>query len=226
VKEMMLTKGKLLGFNESAFTKFFSFIDGDYSPSSLDNFKPIQTLFLSEMIAEINGSYYVMSIVKVNNADRAKVAAALNGEKNVIILDTNEMTSKLVRDIKNDFALLVKLCLVFVTITLIIAMGRFETGLIAAIPMLVSWLWTLGFMGITGIKFNIFNIIVSTFVFGLGVDYSILMMQGLLLEYKYGQKDLSAYKTSIFLSSFTTIVGVGVLMLTRHPALNWKTQVY
>ena len=80
-------------------------------------------------------------------------------------------------------------------------------------PMFVSWLWTLGFMGVFGMKFNIINIIVSTFVFGLGVDYSILMMRGFLLEYKYGQREMTSYKTSIFLSAFTTIVGVGVLIL-------------
>ncbi len=220
VKNIILKKGSQAGFNKTAFSGFFSTIDKDFTPAGPEAFNAVKTLFLNDMIALINGKYYVMSMVKVNNADRPEVASALTGEKNVIILDTNELTNRIVDDIRKDFSLLVNLCLIFVTLTLIIAMGRFETGLIAAIPMLVSWVWTLGFMGITGIKFNIFNIIVSTFIFGLGVDYSILMMQGLLLEYKYGQKDLSAYKTSIFLSSATTIIGVGVLILARHPALN------
>ncbi len=95
-----------------------------------------------------------------------------------------------------------------------------KPDLIAAVPMFLSWLWTLGFMGIFDIKFNIINIIVSTFVFGLGVDYSILMMRGLLLEYRFGRREMTSYRTSIFLSGFTTIVGVGVLILARHPSLH------
>ncbi len=54
----------------------------------------------------------------------------------------------------------------------------------------------------------------------LGVDYSILMMRGLLLEYRFGRKEMTSYRTSIFLSGFTTIVGVGVLILARHPSLH------
>ena len=37
-------------------------------------------------------------------------------------------------------------------------------------PMFISWLWILGLMGLLGIKFNVINIIISTFIFGLGDD--------------------------------------------------------
>ena len=220
VKDLILTAGRKQGFNKDAFNTFYTFLDRDFQPIDLDKFSAIRTLFLNDMISENNDNFMVMSLVRVNNEDRPKVASSLSGQKDIIIIDTNEITHSLVEAIKTDFDLLVKLCLIFVTLTLIISFGRIETGIIAAVPMFVSWLWTLGFMGITGIKFNIFNIIVSTFVFGLGVDYSILMMQGFLLEFRNGQRDLPSYKTSIFLSSFTTIVGVGVLLLARHPALN------
>jgi 1-acyl-sn-glycerol-3-phosphate acyltransferase len=42
----------------------------------------------------------------------------------------------------------------------------------------------------------------------------------MLLEYKSGHKELASYRTSIFLSSFTTLVGVGALLLAKHPSLN------
>ena len=220
LRDLIITAGEQYGFNKDAFNKFYAFLDQDFRPIGLDKFSSVRTLFLNDMISEKNNINMVMSLVRVNNEDRPKVSTALSGEKDIIIIDTNEITHNLVSGIKTDFDLLVKLCLIFVTLTLIIAFGRIETGIVAAVPMFVSWLWTLGFMGISGIKFNIFNIIVSTFVFGLGVDYSILMMQGFLLKYRYGQNDLPSYKTSIFLSSFTTVVGVGVLSLAKHPALH------
>ena len=91
--------------------------------------------------------------------------------------------------------------MIFVTFLLLLSFGRIETGLTTALPMFASWLLTLGFMGVTGIRFNIFNIIVSSFIFGLGVDYSILIMRGMLFEYRYNTKEISSYKTSIFLSA-------------------------
>ncbi|MFH1936155.1 MAG: 1-acyl-sn-glycerol-3-phosphate acyltransferase, partial [Bacteroidota bacterium] len=95
-----------------------------------------------------------------------------------------------------------------------------ELGFTTALPMFFAWLLTLGFMGLFGIRFNIFNIIISSFVFGLGVDYSILMMRGLLSEYKTGVRVMQTYQVSIFLSSATTIIGVAALFAARHPALH------
>ena len=70
-----------------------------------------------------------------------------------------------------------------------------------------------------GIPFNIVNIIISTLIFGLGDDYSLFIMDGLLKEYKTGQKNLDSYKSSIFLSAITTLAGLGVLIFAKHPAL-------
>ena len=74
-------------------------------------------------------------------------------------------------------------------------------------------------MGILGLSFNIFNIIISTFIFGLGVDYAIFMTNGLIKEYETGERHLPIYRTSIILSVITTILGVGVLIFAKHPAL-------
>lgn len=220
VKNLLTSSGEKYGFKKDAFSKFYLFIDRIFLPVEISNFNTLRNLFLNDLITEIDGVTTIMSLVKVNIENRSKVYSAFENEKNSIVIDWKEITSRFVNSTKTDFDLLVKLCMVFVTITLILAFGRIETGIITAIPMFFSWIWTLGFMGLFGIKFNIFNIVVSTFVFGLGVDYAILMMRGLLLEFKSGQKEISYYKTSIFLSSFTTVIGVGVLLLAKHPSLN------
>lgn len=45
------------------------------------------------------------------------------------------------------------------------------------------------------------------------------MMDGLLQEYRTGKKTLSSFKSSIFLSAITTILGLGVLIFAQHPSL-------
>jgi 1-acyl-sn-glycerol-3-phosphate acyltransferase len=78
----------------------------------------------------------------------------------------------------------------------------------------------MGFMGIFDIKFNIFNIIISSFITGLGIDYSIYIMQGLLQGYKSNKHNLLSYKTCILISVMISLSGTGVLILAKHPALH------
>ncbi|HLZ15648.1 MAG TPA: 1-acyl-sn-glycerol-3-phosphate acyltransferase, partial [Cyclobacteriaceae bacterium] len=96
---------------------------------------------------------------------------------------------------------------------------RIELTLITFIPMLITWIWILGAMALLGIEFNIVNVMISTFIFGLGDDYSIFIMDGLQKEYATGQRTLPSVQDSILLSAITTISGLGVLIFAQHPAL-------
>ena len=119
----------------------------------------------------------------------------------------------------SDFNFIVTFTAILVFFALLLLYGRIELTLITFVPMLITWIWILGIMALVGIEFNIINIMVSTFIFGLGDDYSIFTMDGLLQEYKVGKKSLAAIRTSIFLSAVTTIAGLGVLIFAQHPAL-------
>jgi 1-acyl-sn-glycerol-3-phosphate acyltransferase len=85
--------------------------------------------------------------------------------------------------------------------------------------MAISWIWILGMMGLTDTHFNIVNIILSTFIFGLGDDYTIFIVDGLMYEYASKKRILSIYKTSVLLSAVTMFAGVGALILSVHPAM-------
>ena len=71
-----------------------------------------------------------------------------------------------------------------------------------------------------GVQFNIVNIILSTFIFGMGDDFSIFILEGLLYRYRTGKKLLDPHKTAIFFSAFTMVAGIGALVFARHPVLH------
>ena len=102
---------------------------------------------------------------------------------------------------------------------MLVAYGRIELALISFLPMALTWVWILGIMGIFGLKFNIVNIIISTLIFGLGDDYSIFMMDGLMERYRTGKNKISSARSAVYLSVLTTIIGLGTLIFARHPAL-------
>jgi predicted RND superfamily exporter protein len=83
-------------------------------------------------------------------------------------------------------------------------------------PILLSWLIVLGAMVIFDVRFNLINIIISTFIFGIGVDYSIFVMNGLTDN---NSQKLSFHKTAIFFSAITLIVTVSSMVLAVHPAI-------
>jgi 1-acyl-sn-glycerol-3-phosphate acyltransferase len=207
-------------FNKNAFDKFILLTSKTYTPSSNSKTNLLTTSILNDYISKTKDLSMITTLVKVRQEDKKLVYKAFVGKPGIVIFDKQILANHFVANVKRDFDLLVMLSMIFVTLLLLISFGRIETGLTTSFPMFASWILTLGFMGITGIRFNIFNIIVSSFIFGLGVDYSILMMRGLLFEYTYGTKEISSYKTAIFLSSATTLFGVGALFFALHPALN------
>ena len=96
---------------------------------------------------------------------------------------------------------------------------RIELALLSFLPLAVGWVWILGSMHLLGLQFNIVNVILATFIFGQGDDYTIFITEGLLYEYTYGRRRLDAYRRSVFLSAIIMLVGIGCLVVARHPAL-------
>ncbi len=220
LESLIGAEGRHLKFRESAFDPFFDLLHKQFLPLGTEDKMRLKKIFLSDWITETPDGAMVSSILQVTRPNVTQIYKALPDNDHLLVFDRQLLTNRFVESVKIDFDLLVKLSMVFVTLLLLLSLGRIELTVIAATPMYFSWLLTLGFMGITGIKFNIFNIIVSSFIFGLGVDYSILMLRGMLHEAKYGTKDLSSYKTSVILSSATTLFGVGALFFAKHPALH------
>ena len=91
---------------------------------------------------------------------------------------------------------------------------------VAFMPMFFSWYVVQGWMAIFGLPFNLINIVISTFIFGIGVDYSIFVMQGLLNGLHDKENKLLEYhKIAIFLSAFVLIIVVIAMLLATHPAI-------
>jgi len=219
LKTNMEAASKVFKFKNGVFDDFLKLPGKQYNLLNPDEIKDIKTQFLSDFINESNGSVMISTLLKVENENREKVFKSLEKSTDLVYFDKQLITKIFVENVHSDFELLVKFSMVFVTFLLLLAFGRIEIGIITALPMFASWLLSLGFMGFTSIRFNIFNIIVSSFIFGLGVDYSILMMRGILSNYKTGIQDTTTYKTSIILSSLTTLIGIGALFFAVHPAL-------
>lgn len=219
IRNNIIRHGANLKFKPEAFESFFGLLNANYSGIQKADADSLNKLLLRDWTANVNGKPSIVTHVKADAEKRDIVYKLFAGNENIVVFDKQHLTSQFVDVISSDFSTILWITSILVFGFMLVSHGRIEMAVINFLPMFISWLWILGFMGILGIKFNIINIIISTFIFGLGDDYSIFIMDGLTNEYKYGRKNLDSYKTSILLSALTTIIGIGVLIFAKHPAL-------
>ena len=149
-----------------------------------------------------------------------QVYGTFSDRADLVIFDQAYFANQAAKSINDDFYLILFISSFLIFFVLWVSYGRLELALLSFLPMAVGWLIIIGIMGILGVQFNIVNIILSTFIFGMGDDFSIFILEGLLHKYKTGRELLNSHKTAIFFSSFTMIVGIGALIFAKHPALH------
>jgi uncharacterized protein len=218
--ETLDEKAVLTGFRKGSFGEFSEIINKEFLPADSPVFKKLEAIFFVDNISVSPGMASLVTVLKVDARNKELVTRSYDHMDGVVVIDRKSVLSKIVNTLGSDFNFIANVSLMLILAVLIIAFGRIELGVITFVPILLSWIWTLGFMGIFGIKFNIFNIIISSFITGLGIDYSIYIMQGLVQGYKTDNTNLLSYKTCILISVLISISGTGVLILAKHPALN------
>ena len=212
--------GPAAGYKAAAFEPFSQWLQQDFTPVPESDLQALRAGNLGDFITERKDRVSLVTLLKVDPAQKAAVYNALGEREHTTVLDKQYVANRLAEVIRNEFNSIAWMTSLLVFFALLISYGRIELALITFIPMLISWVWILGIMGMFGIRFNIVNIILSSFIFGLGDDYSIFTMDGLLQQYRSGREDnLSSFRTSIFLSAITTILGLGVMIFAQHPSL-------
>jgi 1-acyl-sn-glycerol-3-phosphate acyltransferase len=222
-KEQVLSylsqEGAAHKFKPKAFARFEALLNKDYQPVGLESFSAIRNAFGNELLIESPEIKAVISSIQINKVNRQKLYAAIEKERSTVILDKEVVTQKFIGIIYNDFNNILLYTSLIVFFSLLISFGRWEITIITFLPMVITWIWILGIMAIFGIQFNIINIIISTFIFGLGDDFAIFITDGLTSKFKSGKDTLTSHKLSMFLGAATTIIGLGALIFARHPAL-------
>ena len=206
------------GLDPSLFDPFFSLLDAEYEPASLFEAGVVPEGLLCNFIEHSAGRYLVFSPVLMEEDQRQKVDDTM--AQVALVVDPMYYTGSLVELTHRDFNAALLISSLFVLLVLLASFRNVWVALLAFLPMGLSWYVVQGWMAIFGLEFNLLNIVISTFVFGIGVDYSIFVMQGLLAEAQ-GKNDrlLQYHKTAIFFSAFVLLVVILSLLLALHPAI-------
>ena len=212
------------GFADDSFDAFFLALKTEYREQDLAFFNPLlTTMYESEVTADKEAGCFRM--VNKISVDEGKVEAAEQAiqaamGKEVLVFDMKGVNSTIASNLSSNFNYIGWACGLIVFCFLWFSFGSLELAILSFIPMAVSWIWILGIMSLLGLQFNVVNVILATFIFGQGDDYTIFMTEGCQYEYAYRRKMLASYKSSIILSALIMFVGIGTLILAKHPALH------
>ena len=145
--------------------------------------------------------------------------------QDVTPVNMSEVMASLVRSLSDDFNTVLFLCGFIVFAFLWISFRKLELALISFLPLTVGWIWILSIMNMLGIQFNIVSIILATFIFGQGDDYTIFITEGLMHEYKTGVRTVDDRRKSVIISAVIMFIGIGTLIFAKHPAMRSLAEI-
>ncbi len=212
---------EVLGYYENTFDVFKSKINGNYLIDQDSKSFPVGSADLEKLIDSSNGTWKYISYLTVSTDLKSEVIEELeSNDLGSYIVDRGEIAGSLIKTVQDDFNYILITSSLLVFGCLLIVYGRIELALITFLPMILSWIWILGLAALLGIKFNFVNIIISTFIFGLGDDFAIFITDGYVSKFARNKDVIKPYRRGILLSATTTIIGTGVLIFAKHPAIN------
>lgn len=206
------------GFATDAFSSFAEVINKQYQLLDDGATTTLKSFFPGGFSSDSNNRYAIAAL-KVPQEYRDDIFQHLSRQHAVTVTDRQQGATQLVDILNKDFNKIALFSSLIVFFALLIGYGRIELAIISFLPMVISWIWILGLMSLLGLKFNIVNIIISSLIFGLGDDYAIFTMDGLVERYKYGRQKLTSVRAAVYVSALTVMIGLGVLLLAKHPAL-------
>lgn len=218
----MIDKGaKDFGLDPMMFYEFKYLLDAEYEPASLMESGVIPDNLLGNFIeCNADNQYMIFTDVAMRFDEKDLVTDELVTNPKTFVLEPFYYCKSMVEIIHDDFNIAVGISSLFVLVILLISFRNIITALLSFLPMVLSWFMVQGYMAILGLEFNLINIVIATFIFGVGVDYSIFITEGLLSEARTGSRDvLTWHKIAIFFSAAILIIVVTSLLFAVHPAI-------
>jgi len=209
------------GLDPMMFYDFKELLNADYEPASLMESGVVPDNLLGNFIeCNADNQYMVFTDVSMLFDEKDIVTDALVANPKTFVLEPFYYCKSMVEVINDDFNIAVWISSLFVLLILLVSFRNIITALLSFLPMVLSWFMVQGYMYLFGLEFNLINIIISTFIFGVGVDYSIFITEGLLKQARTGDSDvLTWHKVAIFFSAIILVIVVTSLLFAVHPAI-------
>jgi hopanoid biosynthesis associated RND transporter like protein HpnN len=120
-------------------------------------------------------------------------------------------------EMRRAFIIMSLLALGAIIVLLAIDFRSLADVALALAPLIIGMIWTVEIMGLLGVSFNLANFFAAPMLIGLGVDAAVHILH----RYHEGGERLKLGHTrrAVILTSLTTIIGFGALVIAHHRGL-------
>jgi len=202
------------------FVPFQAMVEAEYEPGNLYESGVVPDGLLCNFIEKTDGKYLIFNAPQMTKEKVGEVNDFVASQPHALVVDPLYYTGSLISLIHKDFSMALLISSIFVFVVLLLSFRNLLISLLAFMPMFLSWYVVQGWMAILGLSFNMINIVISTFIFGIGVDYSIFVMKGLMEKQRQEESCLLEYhKVAIFFSALVLIIVMAGMLFAKHPTI-------
>jgi predicted exporter len=214
---------KKYGFESSQFSSYFSkiaFIDSLHFLKKENFPRSITEGLLKNYVCTDDSLWYTnVPVIQATDTSWSHIEK-LAKQNNILPINDAALGLRVVDIIKTGFFKCLILIPLVIVCILCITLGNVKHAFLVLIPTFMAMLMTLGCMSFFNIPVSIISLMIFAFIFGLGIDYTILMFymsKKALLE---GQPYIYHGAASVTIASSTTLTGLGILICASHPVLS------
>ena len=159
------------------------------------------------------GSFQALSYLPDDPGTIKAINAALQGRPDVFIVSRLAISAILSAAFSSEIARTSCFAVVFIVLTAFLFLRTIKAVLVVLAPAVAGVVGLLGLMAVMGQPLNVCNLISGIVVFGLCIDFGIQVLHACRHHAR------QTTRKAITLAATTTLMGAGVLLFARHPAL-------
>jgi predicted RND superfamily exporter protein len=206
---------------------------GDFSEYANDPLSP--TAIRSMIQLRVSGDQEIKEVIEsmteyiaANFPDEIKTEIRFDKDGNPLstgyAIGGNGLTESTITDlIVNSQVISIAVAVFMVILILSLSYKSFAAGLIGAIPLSIAIIGNFAVMGFTGTKLNIGTALIASLSVGIGIDYTIHIIDTYKREYESGggllYRTFASSGKAIIINAVSVGAGFGVLSLSRFRML-------
>jgi predicted exporter len=216
ISDALREAGQTLGYSATAFDTYLGRMDS--AEEKQISAEVLEAAGLGEMKAALlmqgENETRILTLVEDTPEAQDLFAGETAGESSGRLVSQSRLRDEISGLIKNDFRKSILVAAGFVIFLLACLFRDLKKVVVSLLPVATGILVMLGIMGWRGLEFNLFNVVATILVIGLGVDYGIFMVS------EHSGDCRQETTPAVLFSGVTTIFGLGSLAVATHPALH------
>ncbi|MDA3791867.1 MAG: MMPL family transporter [Desulfobacula sp.] len=219
VEQMFRNASNQTGFKKEAFTPFFDSLKQDRAVFSIKDFDntALKKLIDSKVVFKDKDVLILTTLNIKNKSLTPDIIKTIKSEiDGSMFLDKKYFINKMTSHVSKEFKQLFIFAAISMILVLFVFFRNIKIVLIIICPVFLSAFITAGILGLTNIPINLISMIFIIFVFGVGVDFSIFLMNH---ELRKIDNESNVTAGAVILCAMTTTGAFACLALAKHAAL-------